>query len=138
MTSPFAPKSRRAPSPARAPDRAPLVRLRRLGLRPEDEDEVHRRWSALSHAERFETMTAMENLDDDELRRQIAEMREDMAGATGPTTEADEVPHGTADEVLAWVGEDARRAQEALKAEQARGTRARRTLVARLRRLAGG
>ncbi len=44
-------------------------------------------------------------------------------------------PEGTADEVLAWVGEDAERAAAALEAEQARA-KPRSTLVAQLEKLA--
>ena len=44
---------------------------------------------------------------------------------------ADEVPHGTIDRVLAWVGNDADRARRALEVEQAKAE-PRASLVARL------
>lgn len=79
LHDPFAPKSYREPRPRRAPDVPPLLRLRRAGLTPADEPVVRSRWAAMSDAERFEAAEAMENLDNDELRRQIEEMREEVA-----------------------------------------------------------
>lgn len=76
---PFAPKSYRERAPRRAPDSPPLIRLRRAGLTRDDEEVVRSRWAALNDAERFEAMEAMDNLDNDELRRQIEEMREEAA-----------------------------------------------------------
>lgn len=94
---PFVPKSFRAPTPRRAPDLPPLVRLRQAGLTIDDEPIVQARWATLSNAERFESMEALDNLDDDELRRQIEEMREEAAAgealAEYPGTEADPVGH---------------------------------------------
>jgi hypothetical protein len=53
-----------------------------------------------------------------------------------PTAIAVEAPpEGTVSEVLAWVGDDAGRAQQALEAEQAGKQRA--TLISELQRLAG-
>lgn len=112
-----------------------------MGLRREDEAEVWARWEALSNEERIEAMGAMENLDDDELRRQVEEMREEAlaAGAQPPslTGALPVVPDGTAQDVLDWVGEDAQRASAALLAEEAR-PQPRKTLLARLRALVGG
>lgn len=138
---PFAPKSYRARTPPRAPDLPPLVRLRRVGLTHDDEAVVRARWAALSNDERFEAMTAMENLDDDELRRQVEEMREEAA-ATAALSEYDtpaltDVPDATVDEVLGWVGDDAARAAAALAAEEGR-PQPRKTLRARLQGLVGG
>ncbi|MEV0993426.1 hypothetical protein [Nonomuraea sp. NPDC050202] len=48
----------------------------------------------------------------------------------------DEVPDGTVDDVLGWVGDDPDRARAALEAEEARD-KPRSTLVARLREKAG-
>ena len=48
------------------------------------------------------------------------------------------VPDGTIDEVLAWVGEDADRADRAADAERARGDRVRKTLLEKLAEVAGG
>ncbi len=69
------PKERKPP---RAPDLPPLLRLRRAGLREDEFDEVIARWRAMTHAERFEAGEALDNLDDDELGRQVEEMREEM------------------------------------------------------------
>lgn len=95
------------------------------------------RWAALSDAERFEAMEAMDNLDLEELRRQIEEMREEASAASTSEPAAAEVPDGTAQVVLAWVDGDAVRARAALEAEQDRPTQ-RRTLLARLQALVGG
>lgn len=51
--------------------------------------------------------------------------------------DSDEVPGGTAAEVLAWVGSDAGRAARALEVEQAKDGGGRSTLVANLSKLAG-
>lgn len=47
----------------------------------------------------------------------------------------DEVPAGSVAQVTEWVGEDAGRAARALEAEQARGEKARASLVAHLTKL---
>lgn len=59
----------------------------------------------------------------------------DEGDGTGPAGEG-EVPGGTADEVLAWVGEDRERATRALQAEQGRD-KPRTTLTTQLEKLAG-
>ncbi len=74
----YEPGSYKFRSPPRAPDLPPLMRLRRAGLREDEQDEVIARWRAMSNAERFESGEAMDNLDDDELARQVVEMREEM------------------------------------------------------------
>lgn len=53
---------------------------------------------------------------------------------TEPETDPDAVPTGTIDEVLAWVGEDRVRAEQALEAERANQKRT--TLVGQLEKLA--
>lgn len=60
-------------------------------------------------------------------------------GEEGPAedVDGDGVPDGTANQVLAWVGEDKERAAAALAAEVAKGDDARSSLVAKLSRLAG-
>jgi hypothetical protein len=79
MPDPFraagAPKSRKPP---RAPDLPPLLRLRGAGLREDEYEDVIARWRAMTDAERFEAGEALDNLDDDELARQVVEMREEM------------------------------------------------------------
>lgn len=60
-----------------------------------------------------------------------AETPEDAAVETGA---ADEVPDGTAEEVLAWVGDDAARAAAAIAAEEARD-KPRKTLLGQLGKL---
>lgn len=74
---------------------------------------------------------------------------DDVAGdATGdgsdPIPNADDagaaavdVPDGTIDDVLAWVGDDAERARQAIAAENAEGGKARKTLVEQLAAIAG-
>lgn len=52
-----------------------------------------------------------------------------------PESDPDQVPDGTADEVLAWVGEDKDRAERALVTENAR-EKPRSTLVTQLQKLA--
>jgi hypothetical protein len=145
MTDPFRPLSYRERAPQRAPDLPPLIRLRRAGLTAEDEAEVRERWAAMTNAQRFEAMAALDNLDDEELRRQVVEMREEMreeaeaaAALVGyADSSPDEVPDGTAQEVLGWVGDDAAKAAAALAAEQAR-PQPRKTLRSRLQALVGG
>jgi len=61
---------------------------------------------------------------------------EPAAELEGSDDDPDEVPAGTADEVLAWVGEDRDRATRALQAEQGRD-KPRSTLSAQLEKLAG-
>ena len=58
--------------------------------------------------------------------------------AGGSDQSPDEVPDGTAAVVLDWVGDDTDKARRALEAEQARGDKARSTLVAALTKLASG
>lgn len=53
-----------------------------------------------------------------------------------PPPADDEVPDGTADAILAWVGDDAERAQRALAAEDRR-EHPRSTLVDKLRKISG-
>lgn len=75
----FAPVSYKMRGPEKAPDLPPIARLRRAGLTSEDEAEVMRRWETYTPAERLESVQSLEYLDDDELRRQIEEMREEVA-----------------------------------------------------------
>lgn len=151
--NPFAPVStRERKAPARAPEFPPLRRLRRLGLLPDEEQVVRERWEALSDAERTETFEAMENLDNDELARQIVEMRQELAAerrgqrgaevvsgadADEAAVDVDDVPDGTVPEVLEWVGDDQARASAALLAEQRRHDPPRKTLVEPLEDLVG-
>ncbi len=58
----------------------PLLRLRRAGLTDADEPEVRARWAAMTNAERLEAARAMEYVDDEELARQVVEMREEAEG----------------------------------------------------------
>ena len=53
-----------------------------------------------------------------------------------PTETVDEVPDGTAEDVLAWVGDDPARAALAFTAEQSR-EKPRKTLLASLEKIAG-
>lgn len=52
--------------------------------------------------------------------------------------DANAVPDGAVSAVLAWVGDDKDKAAKALEAEQAKGERARSTIVATLEKLAAG
>jgi protein involved in temperature-dependent protein secretion len=54
-----------------------------------------------------------------------------------PEVDSEEVPGGTAVEVLAWVGDNAGRAARALEVEQAKDGGGRSTLVANLSKLVG-
>lgn len=66
-----------------------------------------------------------------------AEPADEQTDGPGKTPGEDgEVPDGTADAVLTWVGEDSERAQRALDAETGRD-HPRSTLVDKLRKLAG-
>lgn len=51
--------------------------------------------------------------------------------------DGDGVPDGTADEVLAWVGDDPARAEQAIQAETTRD-KPRSTLITKLEKIAGG
>lgn len=77
--NPFAPRSYRERAPERAPDLPPILRLRRAGLTDADELIVRARWAGMTNDERLEAADAMEYVDNDELRRQIEEMREEAA-----------------------------------------------------------
>lgn len=58
----------------------------------------------------------------EEAPKQAQEQQEPEAQqATPPTKNKNDVPEGTVDEVLAWVGESKRRARAALKAEKDTG-----------------
>lgn len=53
-----------------------------------------------------------------------------------PKQEDDAVPGGSANDVLAWVGESKERARKALDAEHSKGDEARISLIAKLEKLA--
>lgn len=92
MGNPFAPRSMKFRGPERAPDLPPLLRLRRTGLRPDEEPEVLARWAAMTNAERLEAGESLEYLDDDEVRRQVEEMREDAAASAAVAEYAEPEP----------------------------------------------
>jgi hypothetical protein len=81
---------------------------------------------------------------EEELRRFLADGAvETVAAAPAAAAEAvddevEPVPTGTVDAVLAWVGDDTDRAGRALTAEQAKGDKARKTLVEALTALVDG
>lgn len=78
MGNPFAPLSYKLPpATPRAPVHPPMGRLRRLGLKREEEAEVYEDWRAMTDAERFESLEALSHIGDDELREQIREGREE-------------------------------------------------------------
>jgi len=60
---------------------------------------------------------------------------EEIDGEVGDATDPDAIPDGSIAVVLAWVGDDLRRAREALAAEQLRGDKARMGLVNELSKL---
>lgn len=145
----YAPLSyKTAPTGPRAPDHPPMGRLRRLGLRREEEADVYAVWDRLSDAERIESVDMIAALDDDELRAQIIADREErkVAGtsAAGPlpqefvtgedadaaAVDPEDVPDGPVPMVLEWVGDSRARAAAALLAEQRRHDPVRKTLVA--------
>lgn len=147
VVSHYAPLSYKLPPDGpRAPDHPPMGRLRRLGLRHEEEAEVYAVWDRLSDAERIESVEMIAALDDEELREQIAADRVERAAnnsrlkagvefVTGEDADAaavdpEDVPDGPVPAVLAWVGEDRARAAAALIAEQRRHDPVRKTLVA--------
>lgn len=149
MGNPFAPASIKTRAPDRAPDHPPMLRrLLRLGLTHAERDDVLDRWAHMSDDERFEAETAYQHLDDDELRRQIDEMRAESAVEAsvqlvdGPSADAaavdpDDVPDESVRDVLAWVDGDRHRAHAALLAEQRRHDPPRKTLVEPLSDLLG-
>lgn len=92
MGNPFAPRSMKFRGPERAPDLPPLLRLRRAGLRPDEEPEVLARWASMTNAERLEAGESLEYLDDDEVRRQVEEMREDAAASAAVAEYAEPEP----------------------------------------------
>jgi len=79
------------------------------------------------------TRSPVEPLDDD--ARALLEPQEKHLEETPPPPEELDID-GTAAEILAWVGEDADRAAEALDAEQAK-EKPRSTLVKQLEKFAG-
>lgn len=99
----YAPLSYKTPPAPRAPAHPPMGRLRRLGLRREEEAEVYADWNAMTEAERIEAFEALSHIGDDELREQIIEGREDreLAGPAERIEVADDgVPGHGADEPL--------------------------------------
>lgn len=90
VTSHHSPVSFKYPRPEKAPDRPPIARLRRVGLTPELEAEVYRRWEGYTDGERIKAVEDLDLLDDDELRQQVAEMAAELteeppAPAEAPT-----------------------------------------------------
>lgn len=160
----LAPLAWAGPSAPRPPDHPPMQRLRRAGLRVDEEDFIREAWDRLSPEERTEWYEqVMSDIDLEELRRQIAELRaggwsEGIAEPESPTVEAeatpvalvfdgeevvaadnevspDAVPDAVVGTVLEWVGEDPGRARAALAAEQRRHDPPRKTLVERVEAL---
>jgi hypothetical protein len=70
------------------------------------------------------------------VERLAAAPAEKVPAPAGQGQDGGEVPTGAAEEVLAWVGDDADRARRALAAEQG-ATKPRSTLVDKLGKLAG-
>lgn len=137
----LAPMAFAQPAPVKAPDHPPMQRLRRAGLRPEEEQFIREAWDGLGPGERLEWYeSVMGDLDQDELRRQIEELRSTgwSEAMVGETPAAGGVPDGNVDEILAWVGNDAERARAALVVEPERHDPPRKTLVEPLEDLLGG
>lgn len=137
------------PPAHKAPDHPPMQMLRRAGLRVEEEQFVYEAWDRMGPADRTEWYeTVMSNLDTDELRRQIEELRatgwsqpiadETPAVVADESPGVDEVPDGTVDQVLEWVGDDVTRATAAIAAEQTRHDPPRKTLLEPLEDLSAG
>lgn len=126
VADPYAPVNFKDPPARRAPDHPPLDRLRRLRLTREEVDEAERDWREMTTDERFETMAAMEAMNDDELAALLSEQRtEAVEYVSGEEVEAtavnvEDVPDSTVAQVLDWVGDSITRATAALLAEQHR------------------
>jgi hypothetical protein len=79
---------------------------------------------------------------EEELRRLLSDGAVEAVAApvaaASAVDEVEPVPTGTIDAVLAWVGDDTDRASRALTAEQAKGDKARKTLVEALTALVDG
>jgi hypothetical protein len=118
--SPFAPVAYKEPAPAKVPDVPPMMRrLIDLGISQGERELVRAIWTRLSDAERLEAIEAYENLDDDELRVQISEMRDRLAedGISIDAMDPDQVEAA----VAAWEQADAGEtpAPEVISGEQA-------------------
>lgn len=146
MPNPKAPTRHVTPSAPRAPDHPPTGRLRRIGVTQEEVAEAERRWADMSDDERWEAQEALNALTDEELRGQLAEGRAERDEAPAPeavyapdaeasAVNPEDVPEGTVDAVLDWVGDDRARAAAALLAEQRREGDPRKTLVEPLQQL---
>lgn len=143
----FAPQSYRERGPVRPPDHPPMARLRRLGITRADEDAIYADYQAMTDAEKFDALERLDYLDDDELRQQIIEGRDERLASAAEHVTAEEadaaaidpedVPDGPVPAVTDWVGDDRRRAAAALIAEQRRHDPPRKTLVAALEDLLG-
>lgn len=120
-----------------------MQRLRRAGLRLDEEEGALAAYQALSDAEKFEWLESIGHVDGDELRAMIADGRTSAAYASASQDDEDhvdweEVPDGTVAEVLAWVGDNQHLASAALIAERRRHDPPRKTLTAQLEALLGG
>lgn len=130
---PYAPsrKATREPAARRPPRTPPILRMRRVGITPAEEQEALRAWAEWSDEEKFEFLDAWDNLRDDEIRAMLDEGRTDA-----PYVSLTDVPNGTVDAVLDWVGEDRARAAAALEVENDREA-PRKTVLAALEALTG-
>lgn len=152
--NPFAPvayreRSAKSEYPADAPPM--MQRLIRLGITSTEREQVREAWAAMTEAERAESATMYENVDDDELLRAIEEARADEAEEAGAApaehisgadaeaaaVDPEDVPDGPVPVVLEWVDDNPHRAAAALVAEQRRHDPPRKTLVEPLEALLG-
>lgn len=137
MPNPFAPRVSRTPTVGGAPDHPPIGRLRRAGLAVDEIAEVRQRWAEMTDEERREALEALSHLTDAELAEGVEEARRDRAAEDAPpASEGGDVPDGTVDQVLGWVGDEPELAAAALAAEQAK-PEPRVTLVRALEAIAG-
>lgn len=109
----------------------PERRLRRLGATDEQIRQVRAELDELPPAERAEILNRVAIATDDEVRRELA--GEDVIPIDDE--DGDAPPDGTIDDVLVWVGDDPKRAADALDAEQQ--GRGRKTLIEALERILG-
>lgn len=125
-------RERRGPRPAEFP----LRRLREAGANTLQLKIARSTWEKMGEVEREAAVAELQATPTDELRAELDRDRETIGDETA-MIDTTWVPRASIREVMAWVGDDHRRARAALDQETRRPYRERRkTLVERLERKA--
>lgn len=76
-TDPYAParKLARQPVARRAPRNPPVLRMRRVGVTPDEEREALQAWAEWTDDEKFEFLESWDHLSDAEIRTLLTESR---------------------------------------------------------------